>query len=96
MLAGAAFAGLIAGSGAAVKASTLLPSLKAILQRRRSRARIKGRQEDDKQVKEKHALARARTPVRARAAVRPGTTDAKAKTSCKGKAAAHDGSKKPQ
>ena len=28
MLAGAAFAGLMAGSGAAVKASTLLPSLK--------------------------------------------------------------------
>ncbi len=51
MLAGAAFAGLIAGSGAAVKASTLLPALKASFSAQ-EQSQDQGK---DKKVKEKHA-----------------------------------------
>ena len=51
MLAGAAFTGLLAGTGAAVKASTLLPSLKTSFS-----AQDQGQdQKSDKQDKEKHA-----------------------------------------
>ncbi len=53
MLAGAAFAGLFAGTGAAVRASTLLPSLKTSFS-----AQDQGQDQDqksDKKVKEKHA-----------------------------------------
>ena len=53
MLTGAALAGLFAGTGASVKASTLLPSLKTTFS-----AQDQGQDQDqksDKNVKEKHA-----------------------------------------
>ena len=52
-LAGAALAGLLAGTGVAVNASTLLPSMKTSFS-----AQDQGQDKDkrdDKQVKEKHA-----------------------------------------
>src|SRR6516164_2580822 len=53
MLAGAALAGLLAGTGAPVNASTLLPSLKTSFSAQ-DQGQDKGKK-DDQQVKEKHA-----------------------------------------
>jgi len=77
MLAGAAFAGLFAGTGAPFKASTLLSSLKTGSAQEQSQDQTK-KKKDDKQVKEKHA-SKATTLARA-GRLQVGDTVAKAKT----------------
>src|SRR5260370_38387876 len=54
MLAGAAFSGLIAGSGAAVKASTLLPALKGSFSAQEQSQDQGKDKKDNKRAKEKH------------------------------------------
>jgi hypothetical protein len=91
MLVGAAFAGLLAGSGAAVKASTLLPSLKTSFG-----AQEQGQdKKDDKQVKEKHAC-KGQNSCKGKGGCKSGDNGCKGENSCKGKGGcATDGSKKP-
>jgi hypothetical protein len=94
MLTGAAIAGLIAGSGSAVKASTLLASLKTSFSaQEQSQDQDK---KDDKQVKEKHAC-KGQNSCKGRGGCKASDNGCKGKNSCKGKGGcATDGSKKPQ
>jgi len=93
LLAGAAFAGLFAGTGAAIKASTLLPSLKTSLS-----APGLGQDQDkkdDKKVKEKHAC-KGQNSCKGKGGCKAGDNGCKGKNSCKGKGGcATDGSKMP-
>jgi hypothetical protein len=92
MLAGAAFAGLFAGTGAAVKASTLLPSLETAFS-------AQGQDQDqksDKKVKEKHAC-KGQNSCKGKGGCKAGDNGCKGQNSCKGKGGcATDGSKPPQ
>jgi hypothetical protein len=92
LLAGAAFAGLFAGTGAASKASTLLPSLKNSFD-----AQEQGKdKKDDKQAKEKHAC-KGQNSCKGKGGCKAGDNGCKGENSCKGKGGcATDGSKKPQ
>ena len=94
MLAGAALAGLIAGTGAAVSATTLLPSLKTSFS-----AQDQGQdkdKKDDKQVKEKHAC-KGQNSCTGKGGCTAGDNGCNGKNSCKGKGGcATDGSKKPE
>jgi hypothetical protein len=94
MLAGAAFAGLFAGTGAAVKASTLLPSLKTSFSpQEQSQDQDK---KDDKQAKEKYAC-KGQNSCKGKGGCKSGDNGCKGENSCKGKGGcATDGSKKPQ
>jgi len=94
MLAGAAFAGLFAGTGAPVKASTLLSSLKTgFSAQEQSQDQDK---KDDKQVKEKHAC-KGHNSCKGKGGCKSGDNGCKGENSCKGKGGcATDGSKKPQ
>jgi len=93
-LAGAALAGLIAGTGAAVSARTLLPSLKTSFS-----AQDQGQdkdKKDDKQVKEKHAC-KGQNSCKGKGGCKAGDNGCDGKNSCKGKGGcATDGSKKPE
>jgi hypothetical protein len=93
MLAGAALAGLFAGTGAAVKASTLLPSLKSSFSEQ-----DQGQDQDkkdDKTVKEKHAC-KGHNSCKGKGGCKAGDNGCKGKNSCKGKGGcATDGSKPP-
>jgi len=96
MLAGAAFAGLIAGSGAAVKASTLLPSLKTSISAQEQSQDQGKDKKDDKQVKEKHAC-KGQNSCKGKGGCKSSDNGCKGENSCKGKGGcATDGSKKPQ
>ncbi len=98
MLAGAAFAGLIAGSGAGVKASTLLPSLKTSFSSHgQGQDQDQGKdKKDDKQAKEKHAC-KGQNSCKGKGGCKSGDNGCKGENSCKGKGGcATDGSKKPQ
>jgi len=94
MLASAALAGLLAGTGAAVNASTLLPSLKTSFS-----AQDQGHdkdKKDDKQVKEKHAC-KGQNSCKGKGGCKAGDNGCNGKNSCQGKGGcATDGSKKPQ
>ena len=94
MLAGAAFAGLFAGTGAAVKASTLLPSVKTSFS-----AQDQGQGQDqksDKQDKEKHAC-KGQNSCKGKGGCKASDNGCHGKNSCKGKGGcATDGSKKPE
>jgi hypothetical protein len=92
MLAGAAFTGLLAGTGAAVKASTLLPSLKTSFS-----AQDQGQdQKTDKQDKEKHAC-KGQNSCKGKGGCKASDNGCHGKNSCKGKGGcATDGSKKPE
>ena len=94
MLASAALAGFLAGTGAAVNASTLLPSLKTSFS-----AQDQGQDKDkkaDKQVKEKHAC-KGQNSCKGNGGCKAGDNGCNGKNSCKGKGGcATDGSKKPQ
>jgi len=94
MLASAALVGLLAGTGAAVNASTLLPSLKTSFS-----AQDQGQdkdKKDDKQVKEKHAC-KGQNSCKGKGGCKAGDNGCNGKNSCKGKGGcATDGSKKPQ
>jgi hypothetical protein len=90
MLTGAALAGLFAGTGASVKASTLLPSLKT------SFSAQDQDQKSDKQVKEKHAC-KGQNSCKGKGGCKASDNGCKGKNSCKGKGGcATDGSKPPQ
>jgi hypothetical protein len=87
LLASAAFAGLFAGTGVAVKASTLLPSLSA---------QDQGDKKDDQKVKEKHAC-KGQNSCKGKGGCKASDNGCKGKNSCKGKGGcATDGSKPPQ
>jgi hypothetical protein len=94
MLARAALAGLLAGTGAAVNASTLLPSLKTSFS-----AQEQGQdkdKKDDKQIKEKHAC-KGQNSCKGTGGCKSGDNGCNGKNSCKGKGGcATDGSKKPE
>jgi hypothetical protein len=90
MLSGAALAGLFAGTGAAVKASTLLPSLKT------SFSAQDQDQKSDKTVKEKHGC-KGQNSCKGKGGCKAGDNGCKGKNTCKGKGGcATDGSKPPQ
>ncbi len=89
LLAGAAFAGLFAGTTSAIKASTLLPSLKT------SFSAQDQSQDQDKKVKEKHAC-KGQNSCKGKGGCKAGDNGCKGKNSCKGKGGcATDGSKPP-
>ena len=87
LLTGAAIAGLLAGTGAAVKASNLAPG-----------ANASAAQDDtktDKKVKEKHAC-KGQNSCKGKGGCKSSDNGCKAKNSCKGKGGcATDGSKPP-
>jgi hypothetical protein len=90
LLAGAAFAGLFAGTSAAVKASTLLPSLK------NSFSAQDQDQKSDQQAKEKHAC-KGQNSCKGKGGCKASDNGCKGKNTCKGKGGcATDGSKPPQ
>ena len=96
MLAGAALAGLFAGTGAAVKASTLLPSLKTSFS-----AQDQGQQADDqksekaKDPKDRHAC-KGQNSCKGKGGCKAGDNGCKNQNSCKGKGGCRtDGGKKP-
>ncbi len=90
MLAGAAFAGLFAGTAATVKASTLLPSLKTSLSAQDQD------QKSEKQDKEKHAC-KGQNSCKGKGGCKASDNGCHGKNSCKGKGGcATDGSKKPE
>jgi hypothetical protein len=91
LLAGAAFAGLVAGTGATVKASTLLPSLKTSFSAQGQDQDKK----DDKQDKEKHAC-KGHNSCKGKGGCKSSDNGCHGKNSCKGKGGcATDGSKPP-
>jgi hypothetical protein len=80
MLAGAALAGLFAGTGAAVRASTLLPSLKTSF----SGQDQPKDQKDTTKAKEKHAC-KGQNSCKGKGGCKEGDNGCKGKNSCKGK-----------
>jgi hypothetical protein len=94
LLAGAAFAGLFAGTGAAVKASTQLPSLKNSFN---AQDQDQGTdKKDDNKVKEKHAC-KGQNSCKGKGGCKASDNGCKGKNTCKGKGGcATDGSKPPQ
>jgi type II secretory pathway pseudopilin PulG len=93
LLASAAFAGLLAGTGAAVKASTLLPSLNSSLS---AQDQDQGDKKDNQKVKEKHAC-KGQNSCKGKGGCKAGDNGCKGKNTCKGKGGcATDGSKPPQ
>src|SRR5712692_6578022 len=93
LLAGAAFAGLFAGTASAIKASTLLPSLKTSFSAQ-DQSQDKDKK-DDKKVKEKHAC-KGQNSCKGKGGCKAGDNGCKGKNSCKGKGGcATDGSKMP-
>jgi hypothetical protein len=92
LLAGAAFAGLFAGTASAIKASTLLPSLKTSF----SAPDQDQDKKADKKVKEKHAC-KGQNSCKGKGGCKAGDNGCKGKNSCKGKGGcATDGSKPPE
>jgi hypothetical protein len=93
MLAGAALAGLFAGTGAAVNASTLLPSLKTSFS-----AQGQGQtpdKKDDKAAKDKHAC-KGQNSCKGKGGCKAGDNGCKGENSCKGKGGCRtDGKKAP-
>jgi hypothetical protein len=91
LMAGAAFAGLLAGSGAAIQASNLLPGLKSSF----SAQDQSQDQKADKNVKEKHAC-KGQNSCKGKGGCKSSDNGCKGKNSCKGKGGcATDGSKPP-
>jgi hypothetical protein len=91
LIASAAIAGLLAGSGAAVQASNLLPSVKTSFGAQDAPADKKS----DAKVKEKHAC-KGQNSCKGNGGCKSSDNGCKAKNSCKGKGGcATDGSKMP-
>jgi hypothetical protein len=89
MLAGAALAGLFAGTGTAVRASNLLPSLKNTL------SAAGQDKKDDKAAVEKHKC-KGQNSCKGNGGCKSSDNGCKGKNSCKGKGGcATDGSKMP-
>ena len=90
LITSAAIAGLLAGTGAAVQASTLLTSAKASF----SAVQDQDKKTDSK-VKEKHAC-KGQNSCKGKGGCKAGDNGCKGKNSCKGKGGcATDGSKPP-
>ena len=90
-LAGAAFAGLFAGTGAAIKASTLLPSLKTSF----SASDQDQKSEKAKDKKDRHAC-KGQNSCKGKGGCKAGDNGCKNKNSCKGKGGCRtDGGLKP-
>ena len=95
LMAGAALAGLLAGSGATIQASTLLPRLKEALHVQ-DQSQEQQDQKSDQKVKEKHAC-KGQNSCKGKGGCKSSDNGCKGKNSCKGKGGcATDGSKKPQ
>ena len=93
LLTSAAFAGLFAGTGAAVKASTLLPLLNNSFS---AQDQDQGDKKDDQKVKEKHAC-KGQNSCKGKGGCKASDNGCKGKNSCKGKGGcATDGSKPPR
>ena len=93
LLASAAFAGLFAGTSAAVRTSTLLPSLGTSIS---AQDQDQGDKKDDQTVKEKHAC-KGHNSCKGKGGCKAGDNGCKGKNTCKGKGGcATDGSKPPQ
>jgi hypothetical protein len=91
LMAGAALAGLMAGSGATIQASTLLPGLNSVFHAQDQSQDQKA----DKNVKEKHAC-KGQNSCKGKGGCKSSDNGCKGKNSCKGKGGcATDGSKKP-
>lgn len=89
LITSAAIAGMLAGSGAAVQASTLLTSAKASL------SAPSQDKKDDSKAKEKHAC-KGQNSCKGNGGCKSGDNGCKGKNSCKGKGGcATDGSKMP-
>jgi hypothetical protein len=95
ILAGAAFAGLFAGTGAAVKASTLLPSLRASSSASDQDQNQDQKSEKAKDKKDRHAC-KGQNSCKGKGGCKEGDNGCKGKNSCKGKGGCRtDGGKKP-
>jgi hypothetical protein len=93
VLAGAAFAGLLAGTGSAVRASTLLPSLKTSFSAQDQSQDQKSEKAKDK--KDRHAC-KGQNSCKGKGGCKAGDDGCKGKNSCKGKGGCRtDGGKKP-
>jgi hypothetical protein len=89
LLTGAAIAGLLAGTGASIKASNLVPGANAS-------AAAQDDTKADKKVKEKHAC-KGQNSCKGKGGCKAGDNGCKGKNSCKGKGGcATDGSKMPE
>jgi hypothetical protein len=87
LMAGAAIAGLLAGTGVTVRASNLLPGSHFTAQDSGTKS--------DKKVKEKHAC-KGQNSCKGKGGCKSGDNGCKGKNSCKGKGGcATDGSKMP-
>jgi hypothetical protein len=92
IMAGAALAGLLAGTGAPVRASNLLSSLKTSFSAQdQSQSEDK---KDDKTVKEKHAC-KGQNSCKGKGGCKAGDNGCKGKNSCKGKGGCRTDGKKP-
>jgi hypothetical protein len=91
IMAGAAFAGLLAGTSASVRASNLLPSLKTSFS-----AQDQGQsdQKDNSKVKEKHAC-KGQNSCKGKGGCKGSDNGCKGKNSCKGKGGCRTDGKKP-
>src|ERR1700749_632846 len=88
LMAGAALAGLLAGSGATIHASKLFPGLKSLLH-------APDQSQDQNTVKEKHAC-KGQNSCKGKGGCKASDNGCKGKNSCKGKGGcATDGSKPP-
>jgi hypothetical protein len=95
LLAGAAFAGLFAGTASAVKASTLLPSLKTSFSAADQDQSGDQKSEKAKDKKDRHAC-KGQNSCKGKGACKSGDIGCKGKNSCKGKGGCRtDGGKKP-
>jgi hypothetical protein len=91
LIAGAALAGLLAGTGVTVQASTLLTGLKSPI-RMQDQSKDKS---SDKAAKEKHAC-KGQNSCKGKGGCKSGDNGCKGQNSCKGKGGcATDGSKMP-
>jgi hypothetical protein len=88
LMAGAALAGLLAGSGATIQASNLFPGMK-------SSFTAQDQSQDQNTVKEKHAC-KGQNSCKGKGGCKASDNGCKGKNSCKGKGGcATDGSKPP-
>ena len=91
LMAGAALAGLLAGSGATIQASNLLTGTRSFTAQDQSQDK-----NADKQAKEKHAC-KGQNSCKGKGGCKTSDNGCKGKNSCKGKGGcATDGSKMPE
>ncbi|GAC1669444.1 MAG: hypothetical protein NVS9B4_25560 [Candidatus Acidiferrum sp.] len=96
LVSGAALAGLLAGTGASIQASTLLPGMRAAVSAQDDAAATKKTDKKaGKKVKEKHSC-KGQNSCKGKGGCKSSDNGCKAKNSCKGKGGcATDGSKMP-